>query len=115
MKYLEGEKNLETRQMSLLDFAYISLTTNGWLLTDAMAKHLVEIGVNKVNISIDSNIAEEHDSFRNKQGSHKRAIQAVKNALAAGLNTQISIVATHQNLRTPGFNGILELSKKLGD
>jgi len=92
----------------------ISITTNGWLLNETMANHLVEIGVNKVNISIDSSIEEEHDAFRNRVGSLKQAIQAVKNGQKAGLNVQISVVATHQNIHTKGFLGVFELSKELG-
>lgn len=92
---------------------FISITTNGWLLSIDKAKHLASIGVKKINVSIDSSIPEEHETFRAKPGSYMKAIRAVKNGIAAGLNTQISTVVTHQNLHSDGFEGLLELSKEL--
>lgn len=91
----------------------ISITTNGWLLTLDRAKHLANIGVSKVNVSIDSGVPEEHDAFRVKLGSHAQAVGAAKNAIAAGLNTQISTVVTHHNLRSEGFQKLLAFSREM--
>ena len=92
---------------------FVSITTNGWLLTADRAKHLASIGVSKVNVSIDSGIPEEHDAFRAKSGSWARAVAAVKNGIAAGLNTQISTVVTHQNMHSQGFRQLADLSEEL--
>ena len=92
---------------------HISITTNGWMLTYDKARHLEEIGIDKIGVSIDSGIEEEHDSFRNKQGSFRKAIEALKNAHKAGIRTMISTVVTHQNIHTEGFKKLLELSETL--
>lgn len=92
---------------------FITITTNGWLLTLDRAKHLAQLGVNKMNVSIDSGIAEEHDAFRQKKGAFDKAMEAVRNSLAAGLNTQISTVATHQNIHTEGFERLMRIAHDL--
>lgn len=92
---------------------YVSVTTNGWMLTRAKARHLREIGVDKVGISIDSGFAEEHDNFRNRPGSYKRTIDAVKNAKAEGIRVLISTVVTHQSIYTEGFKRLLDISTEL--
>lgn len=92
----------------------MSITTNGWSLTKKMAKHLVEIGVDRVCISLDSDIEEEHDSFRGIKGSHARAMAAVKNAKSAGMVTQVATVITHQNLHSEGISRLFETTNSLG-
>lgn len=69
---------------------YISVTTNGWMLTPEKAEYLAKVGVDKVGISIDSGFEYEHDRFRRKPGSYKKAIEAVINARTVGLRTMIS-------------------------
>lgn len=51
------------------DKHYIITDTNGWFLDLERAKHLKAIGVEKVQLSLDSMVEEEHDKFRNKPGS----------------------------------------------
>jgi len=92
---------------------YITVLTNGWLLSETKAKHLYEIGVNKVGISIDSGFANEHDSFRQKKDSFNRAMEGIYNSINAGLRVHISTTITHQNLKSEGINKLLEISKQL--
>lgn len=90
---------------------YIQSDTNGWFMTDKWAKHLKKIGVDKIQLSIDSLIAEEHDAFRRKPGSHKRALRAIDYTKSAGLNMHIATVVTHQRLRSEEFIQFLEFAK----
>jgi len=92
----------------------ISITTNGWKLSKDVAVQLKNLGVDRVCISVDSAIPEEHDTFRGVKNSHARAISAVKNSLEAGLVTQIATCVTHQNLRSEGITRLLELTNELG-
>ena len=57
---------------------YIITDTNGWFLDLEKAKWLKSIGVEKVQLSLDSWIESEHDEFRNKKGSYKRLMQRLK-------------------------------------
>ncbi|MCE5336668.1 MAG: radical SAM protein [Desulfobacteraceae bacterium] len=82
---------------------YITSDTNGWLLDDARARHLKGIGVDKIQLSLDSLSAEEHDSFRRRKGSHERALRAIDAALGAGLNIIIQTVVSKQRVRSQEF------------
>lgn len=90
---------------------YIQVDTNGWLMTDERAKHLKSIGVDKIQLSLDSLSAEEHDVFRRRPGSHERALRAIDSIKKAGLNMQIATVVTHQRLRSEEFIKFLEFAK----
>lgn len=93
---------------------YIQSDTNGWLMTDEKAKHLKSIGVDKIQISLDSLSAEEHDAFRRKPGSYERAVRAIDSIQKAGLNLQIATVVTHQRARSEEFIQFLEFAKSKG-
>ena len=93
---------------------YITSDTNGWLLDAKRANHLKSIGVEKVQLSIDSLDAGEHDEFRKAKGSHERAMKAVDASLDAGLNIIIQTVVTKQRLRTDEFINFVEYFNKKG-
>tara|TARA_B100001093_G_scaffold508483_1_gene570790 strand:+ start:206 stop:1324 length:1119 start_codon:yes stop_codon:yes gene_type:complete len=71
---------------------YIISDTNGWFLDDAKAQYLKSVGVDKVQLSLDSFIEKEHDLFRNKPHSYKKVMRAVDASLKAGLNLILSTV-----------------------
>jgi MoaA/NifB/PqqE/SkfB family radical SAM enzyme len=93
----------------------ISITTNGSKLTKEKAHHLAKLGVDRICISLDSAIPEEHDEFRGGvKGSHAKAMEAIKNSLEAGIVTQTATVVTHQNLRSEGITRLFEITNELG-
>ena len=51
---------------------FVTMVTNGSMLNEKMIKHLMDIGVDKLNISIDSWYPDEHDKMRGVKGAHKR-------------------------------------------
>jgi len=85
------------------DKHYIISDTNGWFLDAKRARHIKSIGVEKVQISIDSFIEAEHDAFRRKPGAYKRAMAGVYASLDAGLNIIIQTVLVKGRVRTPEF------------
>jgi MoaA/NifB/PqqE/SkfB family radical SAM enzyme len=82
---------------------YINSVTNGWLLDDKRAKHLKVIGVDRIQVSVDSLNAEDHDQFRQRRGSHARALKAVEASRKAGLAVFVSTVVTKQRLYSAEF------------
>jgi MoaA/NifB/PqqE/SkfB family radical SAM enzyme len=74
------------------DKFYITVDSNGWLLDDEFGESLRAMGVDKVQISIDSHYAVIHDAFRNKSGSLEKAIEAVGHSIAQGLNVIVQTV-----------------------
>lgn len=82
---------------------YISCDTNGWFLNDARARHIKDIGVDRIQLSIDSLDAGEHDRFRQAKGSHRKALKALDSARNAGLDVFIQTVVTKQRLHSDEF------------
>lgn len=93
---------------------YITSDTNGWHLDAKKARHLKSIGVDKIQLSLDSLNAEEHDAFRRKKGSHERALRAIDAALDAGLNIIIQTVVSKQRVHSREFIDFLEFGKAKG-
>ncbi len=93
---------------------YINCDTNGWLLNEKKAKHLKSIGVDRIQLSIDSLDADEHDAFRQVKGSHDRAMKAVDIALNAGLDIFIQTVVPKQRVRSEEFIKFVEYFNNKG-
>lgn len=81
---------------------HIAISTNGLLLTPEKAKHLKEIGVDKIRISLDSFDEEKYNENRNQKvsGAYNKAIEALYVAKDAGFQTGINTVISHQNCQT---------------
>lgn len=93
---------------------YITSDTNGWFLDEKRAKHLKEIGLDKIQISLDSLSALEHDDFRRKPKSHERVLRAIDAGLNAGLNLIVATVVTKQRVRSEEFLSFLEFLNSKG-
>jgi MoaA/NifB/PqqE/SkfB family radical SAM enzyme len=96
------------------DKHYVITDTNGWFLDHEKARHLKSIGVEKVQLSLDSYIEAEHDDFRNKPGSYKRVMKAIDASLEAGLNLILSTCLVHARVRSEEFRNLCEFSKGRG-
>lgn len=81
------------------DKFHISMSSNGLLLSKEKAKHLKEIGLDKIRISIDSINPEVYNQTRQVKGEsvYNKAIEALFNAKEAGLQATIQTVVSHQN------------------
>jgi len=91
----------------------VSLVTNGLLLDTEKAKELKDLGVDRMCISIDSGIAEEHDGFRNYPGAFSKAIEGIESCIQVGLTPHIHTVVTHESLYSEGFDRIRNYAKKM--
>ena len=96
------------------DKHYIVTDTNGWFLDHARARHIKSIGVEKVQLSLDSMIEAEHDAFRNKKGSYKRVMKAIDASLDAGLNLLLSTVLVKGRGKSEEFLRMCEFAKQKG-
>ena len=96
------------------DKHYVISDTNGWFLDDKKAKHIKSIGVEKVQLSLDSFIEEEHDKFRNKPHSYKKVMRAVDAALNADLNLILSTVLIGGRGKTKEFEDMCKFATDRG-
>jgi MoaA/NifB/PqqE/SkfB family radical SAM enzyme len=75
------------------------LDTNGILLTKECASKLKECGVKNVEISIDSPVAELHDSIRNVPGIWDKAVQGIKYCKQEGIFVSVNMCIMRENYR----------------
>jgi radical SAM protein with 4Fe4S-binding SPASM domain len=90
---------------------YLSIASNGTLITPDNAKRIKDVGVDYVEISIDGASPGVHDSFRGVQGAFERTMEGVKNALDAGVDTCIATVLHRDNVKE--LDKLVGLSKEL--
>lgn len=90
---------------------YVSIASNGTLLTKDNAKKAKDAGVDYVEISIDGASPQTHDEFRGIPGAFERAIQGVKNCVEEGIDACIATVLHRDNLAE--MEKILQLAKDL--
>jgi MoaA/NifB/PqqE/SkfB family radical SAM enzyme len=93
---------------------YIITDTNGWFMDEKKAKHIKNIGVEKVQLSLDSSVEAEHDAFRNKPGSYKRVMKAVDACLDAELNLILSTCLVRGRVRSAEFLELCKFSQSRG-
>ncbi|MBF0176575.1 MAG: radical SAM protein [Magnetococcales bacterium] len=93
---------------------YVTSDSNGWHLDLKRARHLKSIGVDKIQLSLDSFRREEHDRFRQKPGSYDRVIRAVDACLEAGLNLIFQTVLWKERCYSQEFIDMLEFGQSKG-
>ncbi|MFQ5776566.1 MAG: radical SAM protein [Terriglobia bacterium] len=76
----------------------VVLGTNGTMLTLERARALAERGLSGVGISLDSLISSRHDDFRGVKGAWQNAVQGIRAAGEAGLDVQVQMTLTRDNL-----------------
>ena len=89
----------------------IILDTNGWTFDSEKAKWFASLGGYKAQISLDSMIEAEHDSFRGKKGSYKRVMRALEASKDAGLELLISTCIIKDRVFTQEFEDLCNFCK----
>ena len=88
------------------------MAPNGTLITEAIAREMVEAGIQRISISLDGATKESHDRFRQVDGAFEGALRGIKWAKQGGIDFQINTTITLQNLEE--MPRIQELAVKLG-
>lgn len=73
---------------------YMSINTNGTLITKEVAEKLKEIGFAYYGISLDGASSQVHDEFRGVKGSFERALNGIKNLIEVGEGDKVCISFT---------------------
>lgn len=76
---------------------WVVMGTNGVLITDGVARKMVECGVKGVGISIDSIHPEKHDGFRGGADSWKHSVRALEICRAQGLEVLVQTTVMDMN------------------
>ncbi len=91
---------------------YVSVATNGLMLTPEMVNRLKHAGVGYIEVSLDSARPEVHDGFRGLPGAWKRTVEGISNSVKAGVITVMATTVTRLNYED--VPALIDLSKKLG-
>ena len=91
---------------------FVSVASNGTLITRKVAERMKEIGVGYVEISLDHIDPKIHDEFRGVKGAWKRAVEGIKNCVKVGISTGMATTVTKYNYQS--IPSMLEFAKKLG-
>jgi radical SAM protein with 4Fe4S-binding SPASM domain len=84
------------------------VSTNGTLLTKALAEKLKEIGLSYVGISLDG-LEEVHDAFRGVRGTFNRVMTAIGNCQNVGLKVGLRFTINRRNSKDiPGIFDLVE-------
>jgi heme b synthase len=88
------------------------MAPNGTLITEAIAREMVDAGIQRISVSLDGATRESHDQFRQVDGAFEGAMQGIKFAKKAGMDFQVNTTITQQNLEE--IPKIQELAVELG-
>ena len=88
------------------------MATNGTLVTEEIARKLIDAGIMRVSISIDGLNAESHDKFRKVPGAFAGTMVGIEAMKKVGLEFQINTTITKANLGQ--IKGIFDLTVSLG-
>ncbi len=90
----------------------VALATNGTLVTEEVARKIVDAGVRRVSISLDGANAATHEAFRGIPGAFDAALKGFRNLQALGMSLQINMTIARHNARQ--LPEVLELAKSIG-
>jgi len=88
------------------------MATNGSLIDEPTVQKLLDVGIQRISLSLDGATRETHDTFRQVDGSFDSVIGAAKVAESAGLPFQINSTVTKLNLAE--LPAMLERAVELG-
>ena len=91
---------------------YISIATNGTLITKEVAKRIANTGVDYVEISVDSIHPEIHDEFRGTPGAWKRTIEGIKNIVEED-SVSVGLAPTITKMNFNELEDLIKLAKDL--
>ncbi len=87
------------------------ISTNGTLITDAVARRLKGIGLSYVGISLDG-LQATNDHFRGQAGAYEKAREGIRACQRAGLKVGLRYTITRHNRHDlPGIFDLLEAEK----
>jgi len=86
----------------------IMITTNGTLLDYESIKKIKELGVDSLQISIDSNIREVHDKFRGLPGCFDKAVEGIRLCKENGI--KVSLMSTLSTINRENIDDLIKFA-----
>jgi len=86
----------------------IMITTNGTLLDEEAIKKIKDLGVDSLQISIDSNIREVHDKFRGVPGCFDKAVEGIRLCKENGI--KVSLMSTLSTINRENIDDLIKFA-----
>jgi SynChlorMet cassette radical SAM/SPASM protein ScmF len=117
VKLTGGEPLLHPRFSEILDIIekegiYLSIETNGILVSSQLARRIAKFPNASASVSIDGATAKTHEWIRGVKGSFEKAKEAVRNLTASGIPTQI--ITTIMRANAHETEAVVEMAAELG-
>ena len=111
--FVGGETSLDPTFPELVkacrpEKTYLTLATNGYNIAEDKIKYFLDIGIDKLNISIDSWYSEVHDAFRDKKGCHASVFRTIELCRKTGMGANFCMVVYRDYTKTEDFKKIVE-------
>jgi radical SAM protein with 4Fe4S-binding SPASM domain len=90
---------------------YVSVATNGTLVTKNVARKLADF-VDYVEVSLDHSQPELHDRFRGKRGAFKKTLKGIRNCAETDMLTCVATTVTRSNLGC--IPDLIDIAEDLG-
>lgn len=98
-----GEPFIRPDLFELADYAVkrglrTVISTNGTLITPALARKAREVGISYVGVSLDG-LERVNDTFRGSRGAFQKALEGIRNTRAAGVKAGLRFTITRHNVQ----------------
>jgi heme b synthase len=88
------------------------MALNGTLITETVARQLIDAGIQRISVSLDGSSPETHDRFRQVEGAFESTLRGIDLLKEVGMEFQINTTITKTNLEQ--IPKIQELAIDLG-
>jgi MoaA/NifB/PqqE/SkfB family radical SAM enzyme len=115
--FVSGESSLDPDLPELVKACnpkktYITLASNGYGFTEEKIRSLLNMGIDKINVSIDSWDPEIHDNLRGQKGAYRSAFKTIKLCQKVGMTPSITIFVYKNFTKAADFNSLVNYSIK---
>lgn len=113
-----GEPTLRSDFFEILAFAStyipsVTIDTNGYLFTKDFTQRVKQYGIDTLFVSLAGSTAEIHNSIQ-AANTFDRAVEAIRNTVAADINCHVSICAFKEFIEKGELERIIRFAKTLG-
>ncbi|MBU4287985.1 MAG: radical SAM protein [Proteobacteria bacterium] len=117
--YFGGEPLLRPDLLELIRYAgdlhlKTRLDTNGYLLSEEMAKNLKRSGLDKIGVSIDDIDPARHNALRGTPGIFEKATAGIRHCTENGIYCYLSTYVTKESLQNGGVRASINFARSLG-
>ena len=91
---------------------HIMITSNGTLLNDSNLEKVKKLGVDSIQVSLDSHLREVNDHFRGVPGAFDKAVRGIELCKKHGI--KVSIMSTLSSINKNSIRDIIEFAVGLG-